>query len=731
MSDSYRPPWLASFLIAATAFLGIMGLEVMIELGNWLRTPFFLLLITVAAVVTTRLLTRQRSLPSLIGAVVAIIAMVPVFAVSDEGESHLFPSPAALGDLGGAIRSGIEHAATTVAPAPAAPGFTALITLGLVVLFLVADYLAVARGAAAFAGLLLLGPWMPAVFLQHRVSTLALIAAIGLWLVVLALSRRQADPQRRPAYGGALVATVAALAGVTLVAPMALGGVGWGMIPRIDTPSGVDGATRLNLAVDLRTSLTTNSVSPVVVYDTSGARPSALKLYTLTDFDGVQWEREDTEAATIPLGRDVLWPTPVDGWTERERTRLEMQVLNLQETNLPLPPTPRSVDIDGSWDYDIERDEVVSNTGTVADVRYSVETDPSLPAREDLEETPADPVPGDAELDPRYLAVAPAIDLARVESLARDITGTETTRLGQVTALQSYLRNTSEFAYDTSVDPSGSDAVSTFLDDRRGYCIHFATTMVIMARTLDIPARMGHGFLGGTATDAGTYVVQGGDAHVWPEIWFPEQGWVRFEPTPAVQTGAPPSYADPLVAQTDGVDSQVPEVPEMTPVDPQEPDVPDTTGRGTPGADTGGDASIPLWGWAAVAVLMIGVGLGGWLWRSRRTFGRGRLTGPEVEWESLRTRLPESLRWGTELTPQEAGEYVRTRLEGHLAEPTGDVLSTEQSPLREAVLAIDALASAVADHRYAPSGSATDQEQLRVWADQVLAGAKITQQART
>lgn len=727
MTRNQHAPWIATGLIAIAAFLGVLGLEVMIELGDWLRTPLVLLVITTAAVVITRLIVRQRTLPTLVGAAVAVVAMVPAFATSDEGQRHLLPTPGALGDLGGAIRAGVDHAATTVAPAPATPGFAALITVGIIALFLVADYVAVAWGAAASSGLLLLFPWIPAVVFQHRVSTTALIAVIALWLVVLALGRERPTPERSPGYVSALGATVATLVVVVLVAPLALGGPGWGMIPRIDMPSSLDGSTRLNLALDLRTSLTTNSMSPVLVYDTSGARPSALRLYSLTDFDGVQWVREDTAVPTTSATEGVLWPTPLEGWVDRERTRLEMQVLDLQETNLPLPPTPREVEIDGPWFYDAERDEVVGNNVTARDARYAVETDLNLPSHDDLGTVAAGPHSLEADLDPRYLDVAPAIDAARVTSLAQEITQDESTRLGQAIALQSYLRNSSDFTYDTSVDPSGSDAISTFLDDREGYCVQFATTMVMMSRTLDIPARMGLGFLPGTPTDQGTYVVQGAHAHVWPELWFPDHGWVRFEPTPAIQSGAPPRYADPLAIHPEGVQTPAPEVPDSTPTSSPAAAPDRTPSQAGPGPDSPSDAATGLWGWIGAGLGLVVVALSVWWWRYRLAATRKREFDPESAWVSLRARVPTAMRWGAELTPHEAAEFLSARLQP--ARSSDEKHLAEDAAVRDAVQALTSLAQTVTHQRYAPTLPRVEPEQLRLWTDQVVQAARHRESA--
>ena len=62
------------------------------------------------------------------------------------------------------------------------------------------------------------------------------------------------------------------------------------------------------------------------------------------------------------------------------------------------------------------------------------------------------------------------------------------------------------------------------------------------ARLKEIPARMAIGFLPGTFS-TGSYTVRAADAHAWPELWFPELGWTRFEPTPGGRAGAAPAYS--------------------------------------------------------------------------------------------------------------------------------------------------------------------------------------------
>jgi len=66
-----------------------------------------------------------------------------------------------------------------------------------------------------------------------------------------------------------------------------------------------------------------------------------------------------------------------------------------------------------------------------------------------------------------------------------------------------------------------------------GYCTYFATTMVTMLRTQDIPARFAVGYTPGQQVEDDEWIVRGYDSHAWVEVYVPETGWVRFDPTPS------------------------------------------------------------------------------------------------------------------------------------------------------------------------------------------------------
>lgn len=133
---------------------------------------------------------------------------------------------------------------------------------------------------------------------------------------------------------------------------------------------------------------------------------------------------------------------------------------------------------------------------------------------------------------------------ARVKRLSQKLTRKQTTQYGRVQALVHYLKQSDTFTYtkmDTPTTPAKRDYVDYFLfTSHRGYCDNFSTTLVVMLRSLGIPARWAHGFSGGTrGKTAGNgqyhYQILNSDAHSWAEVYFAGIGWVPFDPTPGYQ----------------------------------------------------------------------------------------------------------------------------------------------------------------------------------------------------
>jgi len=123
----------------------------------------------------------------------------------------------------------------------------------------------------------------------------------------------------------------------------------------------------------------------------------------------------------------------------------------------------------------------------------------------------------------------------RVETLAREITGSKTSAYEKAQAIEAYLSRNYRYSLDI---PSGVQAqpLEEFLFERKtGYCEHYATAMVVLLRNVGVPARLVTGFLATEWNEYGNYyLVRQRDAHAWVEVHLPNSGWVTMDPTPAV-----------------------------------------------------------------------------------------------------------------------------------------------------------------------------------------------------
>src|SRR2546427_297877 len=133
------------------------------------------------------------------------------------------------------------------------------------------------------------------------------------------------------------------------------------------------------------------------------------------------------------------------------------------------------------------------------------------------------------------LAVPASLD-ARVHALAKRLGGGKDPA-DAAAAIERWLATALRYSRELPGDVA--DPIVDFLFARRaGHCELFSSAMVLMLRSLGIPARNVTGYFGGRRTDAGYYAVRAGDAHSWVEVYFPDAGYVPFDPTPASARGS-------------------------------------------------------------------------------------------------------------------------------------------------------------------------------------------------
>jgi transglutaminase-like putative cysteine protease len=161
-------------------------------------------------------------------------------------------------------------------------------------------------------------------------------------------------------------------------------------------------------------------------------------------------------------------------------------------------------------------------------VNYQVQSLVSAAGESDLRKAP-DIYPGWVTV--RYLRLPDDLP-QRVIDLAQEWVAGIENPYDRALALEARLR-AYPYTLDVPTPPIGRDVVEYFLFDLgEGYCDYYATSMVVMARVVGLPARVAIGYARGTYDpNAEWYLVTEADAHSWVEIYFPGVGWVPFEPT--------------------------------------------------------------------------------------------------------------------------------------------------------------------------------------------------------
>jgi len=700
-TSGHRTSWLIAPITALAVVASLGGISSLLESGTWPRTLTALLAGATVSVMVGRRLTTSRLLPTAVTALLAVLTTTVLFARDDAGERFHAPTPAAVSAWGRALREGADQVIMGVAPTPVTESLLALLAVLALAVFLCAEALAASWRAGGYAGLVLLIPWVPGMVLPVHTSLPALAAAAVCWLLILGLTAAREVTAPTASLPLLTMSAVAVVAVAAVTAPLALGAPGWGAFPH--TTASHTPPTRLALDLDLQDSLTVRSRDEVLQYTSDGGPPEAWRMATLVDFDGRSWAYTPPTATQLSPSIHAWWPEPLSPWDANDAALLRVSVTHLSQTLLPLPTAPRIVAAPGTWQYAPASDEAFSSRGTQG-LTYDVYTRlhyvdattlaamTNLPARDDTR-----------GIGPQYTQLPEGVDVDRLTTLAASLTADSTTRYEKALAIQTYLRDPLAFQYDTSVAPTSEDMVSAFLDQRRGYCVHYATTMVMLLRAADIPSRLAVGFLPGDHDGDGGYVVHGDDAHTWPEVFFPTVGWVRFEPTPASQTGALPEYADPRTGtvplppsiadaaqrQEDGLpratvtptpDAPAPTAPTPAPVTP----APDATGSSLPAA-----LAWILGGAALLAAVLAAAAVARSRWR--RTHPRHH--SPERAWAYLRAHLDARWQWPLTLTPLEVPQWLTDAWQAQGF--TVDQTTREH---------LTALAQAVSDARYTPPG---------------------------
>lgn len=267
---------------------------------------------------------------------------------------------------------------------------------------------------------------------------------------------------------------------------------------------------------------------------------------TLESFNGLNWEERGQGREPVRDGTGDVDSAAAPPLTHRKELRQTIEILRLEGDALPaaaVPLTAHRIEDDQETSEGIRFDPSSANLFVEEELdrgdRFGVRS--AVPRVRYGQLTRARP--GGAD-DVREVYLDPGIEITpEVDRLVRDWIEGADNPYEELVAIQTQLRG-----FDYSLNPPSArsnDYLTDFLlVSRTGFCQQYSTAFALLARHLGYASRVSVGFLPGDRDSVEEItVVRGTHAHAWPEIFFPEFGWIPFEPTPRGGAGAvPPGY---------------------------------------------------------------------------------------------------------------------------------------------------------------------------------------------
>jgi transglutaminase-like putative cysteine protease len=564
----------------------------------------------------------------------AVLGWVTWLDARPVAHGGVVPGPAAFSRLGDVARSGFTDIHRLAPPVPATRGLVLLATVGVAAIALVVHLLAVTLRRAALAGLPLLALFTTGAAVgRHGAGVLPFMIAAGGFLWLLYADSRDRVSRWGTAVGAGAAARSAATwttdpasapAPATLGRRIGAAAVGLGVVVPVLVPGlhgGIDrhghgtgsptagNVVTINPIVSVADDLTSATNQPVLRYRSTVATPGYLRLTALDTFDGVSFS---AATLTAPESSRVSRTMPPITGPGRSVVTRYAAANGFTVHWLPVPQTVTGVTVAGDWRYDANTSTVFSATATTRGLDWSTTSSSGLPSAASLQADGPPDSTGASDLS------VPPPTSSRVRALARSVTGHKSSAFDKALAIQAFLTGPS-FHYATHVSlPKGTAALPAFLlHTRTGFCQQFATAMAVMARLVGIPSRVAVGFTRGQRQPDGSWLVTTHDAHAWPELYFPNAGWVPFEPTPRGDGQAVrPSYT------TAGATGAHHDTPRFSPSSPQPTTGPghvpsglrpkpgsgsSVGGAGTSAAASagGGSSTHGVVGWVVAALLLI------------------------------------------------------------------------------------------------------------------------------
>jgi transglutaminase-like putative cysteine protease len=130
-------------------------------------------------------------------------------------------------------------------------------------------------------------------------------------------------------------------------------------------------------------------------------------------------------------------------------------------------------------------------------------------------------------------------------TLAKQLSDSADNSFDKAISIRNYLRRNITYNDQIEAPPEGVEPIHYILfQGQEAYCNYYASAMTMMLRSQGVPARFVAGYTQGEwDEETGSYRVRAKNAHAWVEVYFPDFGWIPFEPTASIPSGDRPESA--------------------------------------------------------------------------------------------------------------------------------------------------------------------------------------------
>lgn len=526
--------WRLSLVLLASIAVLLVGYRDVIRGQQWMFTTLLVAGLVLAACSVLRALGAPLSWVG--GIIVWLMAIVWVFVPGTL--MVIFPTPSSIGALHKLWVDAQAIMGAELPPVTPAKSVVYVIAGCFGALAVLLDVLVFTLRKPVIVGAVFIGVYVfPTAASGDKPNPLIFVGVAALWLCLVRAQMRHTrgfvGPGRLRRGGPSVAIALAALALSVALPPVlprvANVAVSWGTPPPGPFDRGI------NPILQLGQNLRRNSPVTALHLTTTAANAPYLKVATLLDFNGNAWS-PSSEVKYGPIEGNVsLYPD-----VARTPITTKITIEHLNSPRLPVPyPAMEFSGLNGTWEWEAQGLTLRSDTDTSSNQTYTVTSLEVRPTLTQMRRATTDPGP----VFQRYLALPDKMP-ASIAKTARQVTAGKVFNYDKAIALQAYFRS-GNFSYSATApvadgyDGTGVDVIAKFLAVRRGYCVHFASAMAVMARTLGIPARIAVGYapgvqVGTSKTGDPIYEDTSADLHAWPELYFEGVGWVAFEPTPGV-----------------------------------------------------------------------------------------------------------------------------------------------------------------------------------------------------